>query len=223
MAEDVGATYLRTLGLKPVVGRDFDRAIDAHPGAPKEVILGWSLWQRRFNADPSIIGQALGVDRESYTIIGIAPPNFKGLSGQAEFFVPVTAMSGPDLAEPQSHFLSVVARRKPGVTPQQAEASMIVLGKRISDAFPDNFAGRAAWSAHSMALDDARVAPLIKRSLLILFGAVGFVLLIACGTSRTCSSVERAGDVARSRCGWRSVQAAAGSCVCCWPRACCSR
>ena len=180
LAEDVGATYLRTLGLKPVIGRDFDRSIDAHPDAPKEVMLSWSLWQRRFNADPAVLGQILGIDRQSYTIIGVAPQNFRGLSGQAEFFVPVTAQSSGDLSQPHSHFLTVVARRKPGVTLQQAEAGMIVLGKRVSEAFPDNFAGRAPWSAHSMPLDDARVAPLIRQSLLILFGAVGFVLLIAC-------------------------------------------
>jgi putative ABC transport system permease protein len=179
-AETVGATYLRTLGLKPIVGRDFDRAIDAHQGAPKEVILGWSLWQRRFNADPAVIGKTLGVDRRQYTIIGVAPRNFKGLSGQAEFFIPVTSLSADDLSGAQSHFLTVVARRKSGVTPQQAKATMTVLGKRVSDAFPDDFVGRAAWSAHAIPLDDARVAPLIKRSLLILFGAVGFVLLIAC-------------------------------------------
>ena len=107
--------------------------------------------------------------------------NFQGLSGQAEFFVPVTAQSAAETWRSRSRIFSRSSRAaNPGVTPQQAEASMIVLGKRISDAFPDNFAGRAAWSAHSMPLDDARVAPLIKRSLLILFGAVGFVLLIAC-------------------------------------------
>ena len=178
-AETVGATYFRTLGVKPLIGRDFDRSIDAHPDAPKELILGYSLWQRRFSADPNVVGQTLGVDKETYTIIGVAPQNFKGLSGGAEFFVPVTAGTSADLNQPQSHYLSLVARRKPGISEQQAEASMIVLGKRVNDAFPDNFTSKA-WSAHSMPLDDARVAPLIKRSLLILFGAVGFVLLIAC-------------------------------------------
>ena len=178
-AESVGATYFRTLGIKPIVGHDFDRSVDAHPDAPKELILGYSLWQRRFNADPAVIGQTLAVDRQSYTIIGVAPRNFKGLSGQGEFFIPLMAMSSADLNQPQSHFLTLIARRKAGISPQQAEAATIVLGKRVAEAFPDRMA-RGTWSAHSMQLDDARVAPLIKRSLLILLGAVGFVLLIAC-------------------------------------------
>ena len=127
-AETVGATYFRTLGLKPIIGRDFDRSIDAHPDAPKELILGWSLWQRRYNANPAVIGQTIGVDRQTYTIIGVAPKDFKGLSGQAEFFTPIMSLSGPDLMQPQSHFLTVVARRKAGVSPEQAEANMIVLG-----------------------------------------------------------------------------------------------
>src|SRR5689334_6112389 len=76
--EYVGATYLRTLGLRPIVGRDFERAADAHAGGPMEVIIGTSLWERRFNADPNVIGRVLAVDRKSYTIIGVAQRTFKG-------------------------------------------------------------------------------------------------------------------------------------------------
>ena len=178
--EFVGATYLRTLGLRPIVGRDFDRAADAHVGGPMEVIIGTSLWERRFNADPSVIGRILVVDRQSYTIIGIAPRGFKGLSGHAELWLPITASLAEQLTQAQSHWFNVVARRKPSVSATQAEAAMITFGKRMSETYPDNFAGKAAWSAHSIPLDEARVAPVVKRSLLILFGAVGFVLLIAC-------------------------------------------
>jgi putative ABC transport system permease protein len=178
--EFVGATYLRTLGLRPIVGRDFERAADAHVGGPMEVIIGTSLWERRFNADPNVIGRVLAVDRKSYTIIGVAPRAFKGLSGQAEFFLPITTSPADQLSEAQSHWFNVVARRKPNVSSAQVEASMIAFGKRMSETYPDNFVGKAAWSAHSIPLDDARVAPVVKRSVLILFGAVGFVLLIAC-------------------------------------------
>lgn len=178
--EFVGATYLRTLGLRPSVGRDFDRAIDAHAPAPMEAIIGTSLWERRYNGNPGVVGRTLGIDRQLYTIIGVAPRGFKGLSGQAELFLPITTSPVDQLSEAQSHWFNVVARRKPSVSVAQVNAEMIDFGKRMSEVYPDRFVGNAAWSARSIPLDDARVAPLVKRSLLILFGAVGLVLLIAC-------------------------------------------
>jgi predicted permease len=177
--EFVGATYLRTLGLRPIIGRDFDPAIDTHAKAPMEVLIGTSLWERRFNADPGAIGRTLGIDRQLYTIIGVVPRGFKGLTGQAELFLPVGTSNAEQLSEAQSYWLDVVARRKPGVSLARVEAEMIAMGRRMSEAYPDKFAG-SAWGAHSIPLDEARVAPVVKRSLLILFGAVGFVLLIAC-------------------------------------------
>jgi putative ABC transport system permease protein len=76
--EFVGARYLRTLGLAPVRGRDFDPGIDAHAGADRQVIISHSLWQRRYNADPSTIGKALDLDGNPYTIVGVAPVGFRG-------------------------------------------------------------------------------------------------------------------------------------------------
>src|SRR5215510_682288 len=81
--EYVGATYLRTLGTSPVRGRDFDPALDAHVGAPHEAIISYALWEDRYNADPSIVGRTIDIDRQPWTIIGVGPRNFRGLSGQA--------------------------------------------------------------------------------------------------------------------------------------------
>ena len=88
--EYVSASYLRTLGLVPERGRDFDRSLDAHTGAPHEAIISYALWQRRFNADPSIIGRGIDIDREPWTIIGVGPRDFRGISGEADVFLPVT-------------------------------------------------------------------------------------------------------------------------------------
>ncbi len=179
VAEYTGATYLRTLGLAPSRGRDFGRAIDAHAGAPREAIISYALWQQRFNADPSIVGRTMDIDREVWTIIGVGPRGFRGLTGQADVFLPVTAQSPEDLSEANFHSYLLVARRAPHVSPEQAEAASIVLARRVNDIHP----GRAAtnnWSAKAYPLNDARLAPPVKRSLLILFGAVGLVLLIAC-------------------------------------------
>jgi putative ABC transport system permease protein len=179
-AEEVGATYLRTLGLLPIVGRDFDRSADASVAGPREVVIASSLWERRFNADPHAVGQTIGVDRETFTIIGVAPRGFRGLSGDGELFVPITTEPAEDLAQPMSHWLKVIARRKPGITAAQASAETMALGTQVSRAFPDRVAAFMKWGARADPIDAGRVAPLIRQSLLILFGGVAFVLLIAC-------------------------------------------
>ncbi len=180
--EFVGATYLRTLGVAPIRGRDFDPRLDEHADAEKQAILSDRLWQRRYNADPTIIGKTINLNREPYTIVGVTPAGFTGLSGQSEIFIPVTTRPGKgDLDEAQSHEFFLVGRRKPGVSAAAATAAVRVLGGRVYSAFPDGrFGNGAAWGATARPLDDVRIAPLVRRSLLILFGAVGFVLLIAC-------------------------------------------
>jgi predicted permease len=178
--EYVGATYLRTLGLTLARGRDFDPSLDAAPGAPRQAIISYALWQRRFNLDPAIIGTTIDINREPYTVVGITPSAFTGLTGQAEVFLPVTTRAADDLGQAQSHEFSLAARRKPGVTVAQAASTTNVLGQRVNAAFPDRFVGNAKWGAKAQPLDATRVAPVIRRSVLILFGAVVLVLLIAC-------------------------------------------
>lgn len=178
--EQVGATYLRTLGLAPIIGRDFDRSLDAHTAAPPRVILGSSLWERRFNADPHAIGQTLSLDGKPYTIVGVAPRGFKGLSGTAELFVPITTLTDDEMGGAWSHWFNVVARRKSGITERQASAAAVVLGRQVANQFPDRVLAGAKWGAVADPLDQGRIAPLIRQSLFVLFGAVGLVLLIAC-------------------------------------------
>ena len=178
VGEYVGATYLRVLGLSPSRGRDFDRALDAHVGAPHEVIISYALWQRRFNADPSTVGRTIDIDREPWTIIGVAPRDFHGLLGQADILLPVMTEPPGQLAV-QNYPFWLVARRAPGVTEAQAAGATAVLGARVGEAFP-NPMGKLKWQATASPLDGARLDPTIKRSLVVLFGAVALVLLIAC-------------------------------------------
>jgi predicted permease len=179
--EYVGAQYLRTLGLVPSLGRDFDPSVDEHPGGPDLAILSRTLWQRRYNADPSIIGRTIDVNRRPFTVVGIAPEGFAGLTGKAEVFLPVTMRQAKDdLDQPYSHEFSLVGRRKRNVSVEQAEAAVRVLGGVVNRTFSDRVAADAPWGAKARPLDDTRVAPLVKRSVFILFGAVSFVLLIAC-------------------------------------------
>ena len=177
--EYVGAGYLHTLGITLARGRDFDRGIDTPATARRDAIITYALWQTRFDADPSIVGKTFDVDGKPYTIVGVTPRDFRGLTGQAQFFLPVTTLDGGDLAEAQSHSFWLVARRAPGVTVTQAEAAVRALGTRVNDAYPNPF-DNAKWGAKAAPLDDARLAPSIRRSLLVLFGAVTLVLLIAC-------------------------------------------
>ncbi len=176
--EYVSASYLRTLGLAPERGRDFDRSVDADAEAPHEVMISYALWQRRFNADSSIVGRTIDIDREPWTIIGVGPRDFRGLSGQAEIFVPVTTIADA-LAQPGTSMLAIVARRAPGVTALRAEHEVSVLGGRLANEFPNRM-GKLKWEVHAAALDALRIEPLVKRSLLILFGAAWLVLGIAC-------------------------------------------
>lgn len=178
--EYVGARYLRVLGLAPIRGRDFEPSVDSMPGGVRQTILSYSLWNRRFNADPSIVGKTVTIDREPYLVIGITPQFFNGLTGNADLFVPVKARDAGDLAEARSHEFYMVARRARGVSETQAIAAVRVLGARIDQTYPDQVRVGSHWGATARPLNSQRLAPSVKRSLLVLFGAVGFVLLIAC-------------------------------------------
>jgi putative ABC transport system permease protein len=177
--EEVGATYFPVLGLSAARGRVFDRSLDAHPNADRQTILSYAYWERRFSGDPSIIGRTVDIDHQPYTVVGIGPRGFAGLSGQAELFVPLMTRPAEDFNQPQSHEFWMVARRAPGVSAEQALAAVRGLGKQVNDAVPDSYS-KTPWGATTEPLDNARLAPPIRRSLLVLFGAVAFVLLIAC-------------------------------------------
>ena len=177
--EEIGATYFQVLGISAARGRTFDRSLDAHPNADRQVILGYAFWEHRYSADPGIIGKSIDIDGQPYTVIGIGPRDFAGLSGQAALFVPLMARPADQFNQAWSHEFWMVARRAAGVSVEQALAAVRVLGKQVNDAYPDSF-GKTPWGATTEPLDNARLAPSIRRSLLVLFGAVAFVLLIAC-------------------------------------------
>jgi putative ABC transport system permease protein len=177
-AEYVSANYLSVLGLLPARGRAFDASIDAHAGAPHEAFISYALWQRRFNGDPAVVGRTLDIDRQPWAIIGVGPKDFRGLTGQADLLLPAMTLPADRISSQFYNFL-VVARRAPGVTVAQAAAATTALGARVAEAFP-NPMGRFNWQVSAAPLDDARLEPAIKRSVVVLFGAVCLVLLIAC-------------------------------------------
>jgi putative ABC transport system permease protein len=184
--ERVTARYLVTLGLRPSLGTDFPAELDAGPNARKLALISDALWQRHFSADEKIVGRTLHLDNDVYEIAGVLPNGFRGLSGRAEALVPITVRGAEDLNEPWSLEFSLVGRLQPDATPQQAIAEARILGRRVYDAYPmgnGSFTTRTKverWSATARPLDAIRVASSLRRSLLVLFGAVALVLLIAC-------------------------------------------
>lgn len=185
--EEVTAAYLPTLGVGVALGSDFAPDLDAIAGgAPRVAIISDALWQRRFNADPDIVGQAVSLNNEPWEIAGVLPPGFRGLSGRADVLVNLTARPSEDLAQEWSLEFSMIGRLADGVTPEQAAQEAEIIGARIHEAFPPaqgtltTSTAPERWSAIARPLDTIRAAPMLKRSLLVLFGAVAMVLLISC-------------------------------------------
>jgi putative ABC transport system permease protein len=179
--ELVGARYLATLGVTPRVGRDFTADNDRPSGENAIVLISHELWQRRFNGEADVIGRVIRLDARPFTIVGVLPSGFRGLTGEAQIFAPVTSVEARDLATKWNHWLYVVARRKALVTAPQAQQAVRALGLRIDTAIgqpPGGFI--PPIGATAAPLDGARVDPLVRRATLVLMAAVGLVLLIGC-------------------------------------------
>jgi putative ABC transport system permease protein len=167
------ANIFQTLGVAPVYGRSFLDEED-RPGAPRVVILSHAIWQRQFGADTALVGKTINLNGESSTVVGVLPAEFRFTSG-TELWVPLARK----LAESNrsNHILSVFARLKPGVTLEQAEANMATIAGRLEQQYP---ASNAGWGVRLRSFYDWAVPEQTRRSILVLLGAVGFVLLIAC-------------------------------------------
>ncbi|HEY2799077.1 MAG TPA: ABC transporter permease [Chthoniobacterales bacterium] len=178
-ARRVSANLFDLLGVQPVVGRNFLPQEDK-PGT-HVVILSYGLWQRRFASNPQVIGQAINLSGESYTVVGVMPPTVElpGLADAAnwhdQLWVPI-AFTSEEAARRGSHYLEVIARMKADVTLKQARAEMETIAARLAQQYPDENLriGSVVTPLQEEAVGDMRPA------LLVLLGAVGFVLLIAC-------------------------------------------
>lgn len=170
----VSANLFPLLGVEPQLGRAFLPEED-QPGANRVVILSQGLWQRRFGSDTNIIGKPLNLNGENYTVVGVMPPQFQFPTSDDELWVPM-AFSSKEAASRGRHLLEVVARMKPGVTLQQAQAEMTTIAARLQQQYPayNTDLGAVVVPLHEQVVGD------IKPALLILLGAVGFVLLVAC-------------------------------------------
>jgi putative ABC transport system permease protein len=175
--EIVTAGYFRVLGIAPQVGRVFRPDEDATPERDMVAMLSHHLWTTRFGADPAAIGRTLQLDLKTYLIVGVLPAGFRPLSGAADVWLPIHTLTARTLGGAQSHSYQMVARLRRGVNASQAKAEVARLGARIEEVYPDRRV--KGWGAKALTLGEARIDPTIRTAVLVMFGAVGFVLLIA--------------------------------------------
>ena len=167
--------FFDTLGVKPARGRYITNDDDKN-GAPFVVVLGHDLWVKQFQRDEQILGKAIPLSGNMYTIIGVMPAGFATPRENTEAWTPVH-VSNPVAANFRGvHFLRSYARLAPNVTIDQARAEMQLIDRNLAAQYPDENKNRATvlFALHERIVGETR------RSLLILFAAVGFVLLIAC-------------------------------------------
>ena len=171
----VTANFFQTLGVRLLKGRDFSPEED-RVGGTKTVILSHGFWQRRFGGDESIIGQQLNLNNQSYTVTGIAPAGFR-YGSETDIYVLIGQGEEDFYRERGNHpGIYVIGRLKPGVTLEQGRADMDTIMARLGQQYPETNTDRRI---HMESLYDNTVED-VRPALLILLGAVGFVLLIAC-------------------------------------------
>jgi putative ABC transport system permease protein len=180
----VTTNFLSTLGANPLMGRSFLPEEDQE-GKDNVFILSYSLWQRRFGGDKNIVGKTVSVNRNPITVVGVMPQEFDWyisefafINGAPEFWTPVNL---PTDRTPRGRYLSVVARLKPGITQEQAQAEMNTIASRLEQTYPEFDTG---WGTKVIPLNTQLTGD-VRPVLLMLLASVGFVLLIACANVAT--------------------------------------
>jgi putative ABC transport system permease protein len=161
------------LGIRPVAGRTFNPEEDK-PGNPPVVLISHRLWQSHFGSDPSVVGRTIRLDGRGFTLIGVLPAEFR-LIPSTDLWMPVSEY-GDDLTSHLHHDFNILARMKPGIAVSQAQAELATLNRQEEQAFPDTHKN---WGVLVTPMENPSAAKM-RVALLVLFGAVGLVLLVAC-------------------------------------------
>jgi putative ABC transport system permease protein len=169
----ISANLFEMLGVQPQLGRGFTSEED-EPGKDQEIILGHALWEQRYASDEGILGKRVKVDGKSYTVVGVMGKGFD-FPLPAEAWIPL-ALDAKDRQRRDSRWLWVLGRLKPHISFSEASAEMRALAEREADAYPDN----KGWELRPMPLAQFMTGDITRQYTLLLLGAVGFVLLIAC-------------------------------------------
>ena len=173
----VSGDYFHVLAVAPQLGRVLNRD-DDEPGHEHVVVLSDGVWTRLFARKPSAVGQTIELNGESYQIVGVMPAGFRSFFARtADLFVPLALPATAFTGGYTNEYLNSVARLKPGVSLQTAQAEMATFAENLKRANPNRFSPK--WTLKIRSLDDLSSGR-IRPALLVLLGAVGFVLLIAC-------------------------------------------
>jgi predicted permease len=166
------AGFFSTLGVQPLLGRRFTPEED-QPGRSNVVVLSHRLWQEHFGSNPGVVGHDIKLDGQSYLVAGVMPASFQ-FPDFAQMWTPM-AWTDKEKAVRGEHHSVVIARLKPGIDLKQAQAEMNTISSRLEQQYPEDDKG---WGALVVPLHEDMVSD-VKPALLVLLGAVGFVLLIA--------------------------------------------
>ena len=172
-ASGVSSGFFETLGVRPMLGRVLSQDED-QPGRSNVVVLSYRLWQEHFGANASVVGQKVTLDGQNYLVAGVMPRNFR-FPDFAQAWTPL-AWTDKDRAIRGEHDYAVIARLKPGTDLKQAQAEMDTISHRLEKLYPEDDKG---WGAIVLRLHDSLVGD-VRPALLVLLGAVSFILLIAC-------------------------------------------
>ena len=170
---EVSASVFSLLGVPPYVGRTFAPE-EEQRGADNVVVIGYGLWQRRFGGDRGVVGRTIGVNGAPRIVVGIMPMGFD-FPERAQLWMPLVVNPAIERHGTRANFVAI-GRLKPRLTVADAQADVSAASRRLEQAFPQENRG---WDAEIASLRDDLVGPL-RRPILVLLGAAGFVLLIAC-------------------------------------------
>jgi predicted permease len=176
----ISADVFTLLGTAPAAGRVFGVAEDRPGTSARVVVLGYSLWRGSFAGDSGVLGRILTLNGEPWTVIGVMPEGFFLPGNTAEMWTPIG--SGLESADRGNRFLRVLGRLKSGVSFDQARDELSLIARRIEAQYPGSNTG---WNISMMGMIDAVVGEEFRTAVTVLLGAVGLVLLIACGNVAT--------------------------------------
>jgi predicted permease len=183
--KSVSPSYFAVLGVDAQLGRTFDPH-DATPGFNLEVVISDGLWKRAFGADPHILGKSLRIDNDLSRVVGVMPASFRDQGQTSEErnteLWAAGGFSGPPSPPPMrgTRFpYETIARLQPGLSPEAAQGRLDALVTSLKKQYPADYPSQGAWTIHLTPLAETLVGN-VRQSLILLFGAVGLVLLISC-------------------------------------------
>lgn len=164
------------IGVKPLLGRTYGAEEDK-PGTPLVAVLSYDVWRRNFGADPQIVGKNIDVNLTGRTVLGVMPQGFE-FPDRAQMWAPLR-IDPANLDWRQNHYMEVLARLKPGISIQRAEADLRAQTSRWPVEYSPGYTIDGGWDTYLISLLDQEVGD-VRKALFTLLGAVGFVLLITC-------------------------------------------